>query len=60
MVGEAEVKRVTILMDSPHKGGATYTASRKMAGSAPASDARDWGAIETWAAGLPTLFERSA
>lgn len=32
----------------------------KMAGSAPASDARDWDAIEAWAAGLPALFERSA
>jgi menaquinone-dependent protoporphyrinogen oxidase len=32
----------------------------KMAGSEPASDARDWGAIEAWAAGLPALFERSA
>lgn len=32
----------------------------KMAGSEPASDARDWGAIEAWAAGLPALFERPA
>jgi len=32
----------------------------KMAGSQPASDARDWDAINTWAAGLPALFERSA
>lgn len=32
----------------------------KMAGSEPASDARDWNAIEAWAAGLPARFERSA
>jgi len=32
----------------------------KMAGSQPASDARDWSAIEAWAAGLPALFELSA
>jgi menaquinone-dependent protoporphyrinogen oxidase len=32
----------------------------KMAGSEPASDARDWDAIETWAAGLPSRFEHSA
>ena len=32
----------------------------KMAGSEPASDARDWGAIRAWAGGLPALFERSA
>ena len=28
----------------------------KMAGSEPASDARDWSAIEGWAAGLPALL----
>jgi menaquinone-dependent protoporphyrinogen oxidase len=28
----------------------------KMAGSEPASDARDWGAIDAWAAGLPGLL----
>lgn len=30
----------------------------KMAGSEPASDARDWDAIDAWVAGLPALFER--
>lgn len=30
----------------------------KMAGSEPASDARDWDAIAAWAASLPPLFER--
>lgn len=28
----------------------------KMAGSEPASDARDWDAVEAWAAGLPALL----
>lgn len=28
----------------------------KMAGSEPASDARDWGVIEAWALGLPALL----
>ncbi|MHB1451013.1 MAG: flavodoxin domain-containing protein [Coriobacteriia bacterium] len=32
----------------------------KMAGSEPASDARDWGAIEAWAAGLPALLGLAA
>lgn len=32
----------------------------KMAGAAPASDARDWDAIRTWARGLPALLERPA
>lgn len=32
----------------------------KLAGAEPASDARDWGAIETWATGLSVLLERSA
>jgi menaquinone-dependent protoporphyrinogen oxidase len=32
----------------------------KMAGSEPASDARDWNAIEAWAATLPGLLERPA
>jgi len=32
----------------------------KMAGSQPASDARDWEAINAWASGLPALFERTA
>lgn len=32
----------------------------KMAGSEPASDARDWDAIKAWAAGLPALLERVA
>jgi menaquinone-dependent protoporphyrinogen oxidase len=32
----------------------------KMAGSQPASDARDWDDIEAWGAGLPARFERSA
>lgn len=32
----------------------------KLAGSAGASDVRDWEAIHAWAAGLPALLERRA
>lgn len=32
----------------------------KMAGSEPASDARDWSAIEVWALGLPALLGLAA
>ena len=32
----------------------------KMVGSEPASDARDWGVIESWALGLPALLGLAA